>query len=209
MTLTKTSKNGTLNLQILFDALVKISATWRLSTTVPGAKNKFSNHDFQMIFSIKCFTSFRHFNFLLFHPIHFKNALLNRLKTSSSSTTSFGNDMQPTLDSLFSTSYDARTFFDMHMTSRTPRSLWNCQDNFPTIWWPSYFKDIEQYVKTCHKCQIHATNKLHIPIMISAPTTLFTKVYIDIMLMPKAQGYCYIIAARDDLSGAAEGWKLK
>ena len=27
--------------------------------------------------------------------------------------------------------------------------------------------------------------------------------------MPKAQGYCYIIAARDDLSGAAEGRKLK
>jgi len=45
--------------------------------------------------------------------------------------------------------------------------------------------------------------------MISAPTTLFTKVYLDIMLMPKAQGYRYIIAAQDDLSGAAEGRKLK
>src|SRR6266481_3555254 len=98
MTLTKTSKNGTLNLQILFDALVKTSATWRLSTTVPGAKNKFSNHNFQMIFYIKCFTSFLHFTFLLFHPILFKNTLSNRLKTSSSSMTSFGNNMQPTLD---------------------------------------------------------------------------------------------------------------
>ena len=45
--------------------------------------------------------------------------------------------------------------------------------------------------------------------MISAPATLFTKVYLNIMLMPKAQGYRYIIAARDDLSGAAEGRKLK
>ena len=45
--------------------------------------------------------------------------------------------------------------------------------------------------------------------MISAPATLFTKVYLDIMLMHNAQGYCYIIAARDDLSGAAEGQKLK
>ena len=52
-------------------------------------------------------------------------------------------------------------------------------------------------------------NKLHIPIMISAPATLFTKVYLDIMLMPQAQGYRYIIAAQDDLSGAAEGRKLK
>ena len=52
-------------------------------------------------------------------------------------------------------------------------------------------------------------NKLHIPITVSAPATLFTKVYFNIMLMPKAQGYQYIIAARDDLSGATEGQKLK
>ena len=45
--------------------------------------------------------------------------------------------------------------------------------------------------------------------MISAPATLFTKIYLDIMLLPKAQGYCYIVAAQDDVSGAAEGWKLK
>jgi len=50
---------------------------------------------------------------------------------------------------------------------------------------------------------------MHIPITVSTPATLFTKVYLDIMLMPKAQGYRYIIAARDDLSGAAEGRKLK
>jgi len=37
------------------------------------------------------------------------------------------------------------------------------------------------------------------------PATLFMKVYLNIMLMPKAQGYQYIIAARDNLSGAAEG----
>ena len=52
-------------------------------------------------------------------------------------------------------------------------------------------------------------NKLHIPITISAPVTLFTKVYLNIMLMPKAQGYHHIIAVQDDLSGAAEGQKLK
>jgi len=49
------------------------------------------------------------------------------------------------------------------------------------------FSDIEHYVKTCTNVN-HATNKLHIPITVSAPASLFTKVYLDIMLMPKAQG---------------------
>ena len=56
---------------------------------------------------------------------------------------------------------------------------------------------------------ILTTYKVHIPPTISTPSTLFTKVYINIMVMPKAQGYQYIIAACDDLSGSAEGRKLK
>jgi transposase InsO family protein len=77
------------------------------------------------------------------------------------------------------------------------------------FWWPSYVADIKQFVRTCHQCQIRSTYKVHIPPTISTPATLFTKVYLDIMMMPKAQGYRYIVAARDDLSGAAEGRKLK
>jgi transposase InsO family protein len=77
------------------------------------------------------------------------------------------------------------------------------------FWWPSYFKDTTQFIRSCHQCQIRSTMKIHIPPTISTPVTLFTKVYLDIMVMPKAQGYRYIVAARDDLSGAAEGRKLK
>ena len=77
------------------------------------------------------------------------------------------------------------------------------------FWWPTYIADTKQYVQSCHSCQIRSTTKLHIPPIVSTPTTVFTKVYLDIMLMPKAQGYRYIVAARDDLSGAAEGRKLK
>lgn len=33
--------------------------------------------------------------------------------------------------------------------------------------------------------------------------------YVDIILMPKVCGYRYIVAARDDLSHAAEGWALR
>ena len=35
------------------------------------------------------------------------------------------------------------------------------------------------------------------------------KIYVDVMLMPKARGYHYLVAARDDLSLAAEGHALK
>ena len=49
-------------------------------------------------FSIKIFNFFRLFNFQLFLQNHFKNTSLNKQKTSLFKTTSFGNDMQPTLD---------------------------------------------------------------------------------------------------------------
>jgi len=73
----------------------------------------------------------------------------------------------------------------------------------------SYFSDIDIMSKPATNVKSEQTNKMHIPITVSAPATLFTKVYLDIMLMPKAQRYRYIIAERDDLSGAAEGRKLK
>ena len=77
------------------------------------------------------------------------------------------------------------------------------------FWWPSYFTDVKHFVRSCHQCQICSTYKVHIPPTISTPVTLFIKVYLDAMVMPKAQGYHYIVAARDNLSGAAAGWKLK
>jgi hypothetical protein len=63
-------------------------------------------------------------------------------------------------------------------------------------------------VKTCHPCQIRSTLKLHIPLQISTPTSIFTKVYIDVMHMPMAGGYKYIVIARDGLSGSSEGHAL-
>jgi len=41
------------------------------------------------------------------------------------------------------------------------------------------------------------------------PATLFSKIHIDIMLMPRRKGYRYIVAARDDLSRATEGKALR
>ncbi|KAH7917309.1 hypothetical protein BV22DRAFT_1188370 [Leucogyrophana mollusca] len=50
---------------------------------------------------------------------------------------------------------------------------------------------------------------MSVPITVSSPPTIFIKIYVDIMLMPKACGYRYVVAARDDLSLSAEGRALK
>ncbi|KIK50752.1 hypothetical protein GYMLUDRAFT_182320 [Collybiopsis luxurians FD-317 M1] len=44
---------------------------------------------------------------------------------------------------------------------------------------------------------------------ISIPSTLFQKVSVDIMFMPPARGYQYIVAAHDDLSGTCKARALK
>ena len=78
------------------------------------------------------------------------------------------------------------------------------------FWWPSYFAHIQYFVRSCHACQLRSTHKVHIPPTISTPATLFTKIYLDIMVMPLVKHkFHYIVAARDDLSGAAEGRALK
>ena len=45
---------------------------------------------------------------------------------------------------------------------------------------------------------------MHIPITISHPPALFSKVYLDVMKMPKARGKEWLIGCRDDLSGITE-----
>ena len=45
---------------------------------------------------------------------------------------------------------------------------------------------------------------MHIPITISHPPSLFSKVYLDVMKMPLARGKQWLIGCRDDLSGVTE-----
>jgi hypothetical protein len=51
---------------------------------------------------------------------------------------------------------------------------------------------------------------MKIPVTVSTPATIFTKVYVDVMDMTESHhGYKYIVCARDDLSRASEGRALK
>ena len=77
------------------------------------------------------------------------------------------------------------------------------------FFWPSLWNDVRHHVQSCHQCQIRNTIKIQRPITISSPSKLFYRIYLDCMYMPNAQGFRYIIAARDDLTGAAEGRALR
>ena len=77
------------------------------------------------------------------------------------------------------------------------------------FYWPNMWSDVRHHVKSCHQCQIRSTQKVELPLLVSTPATLFVKIYVDVMLMPQAHGFRYIVAARDDLSRKAEGRALK
>ena len=75
--------------------------------------------------------------------------------------------------------------------------------------WPNQFQDAKHHVSTCHQCQIWNTKRIEVPPTIRTPVTLFSQIYVDVMFMPNIRGYRYIVAARDDLTHAAEGRALK
>jgi hypothetical protein len=77
------------------------------------------------------------------------------------------------------------------------------------FYWPHLYSDVKHHVASCHECQIQNTKRVEIPLTVYTPVTLFSKIYIDIMLMPRARGYRYIVAAGDDVSRGAEGRALK
>ena len=76
-------------------------------------------------------------------------------------------------------------------------------------YWPGMLNNIKHHIQSCHTCQLRSTKKMHLPISISQPRRLFSKVYLDVMKMPKARGRQWLVACRDDLSGVTEGEALK
>lgn len=72
---------------------------------------------------------------------------------------------------------------------------------YQRYWWPGLSKQVEDYIRSCEKCQLRATprylNKLR-PIF---GTSLFDKVCFDIVHIPKGlERKRYLVLARDDFS---------
>ncbi|KNZ72630.1 hypothetical protein J132_02223, partial [Termitomyces sp. J132] len=51
------------------------------------------------------------------------------------------------------------------------------------FWWPQVSTDIVWYLWTCHLCQIHQMTKVLIPLTVTMPAPLFSKIYVDTMFM--------------------------
>ena len=88
------------------------------------------------------------------------------------------------------------------------------QATFETIreqfYWPHLRSDIKHNVQSWHPCQIQSTKKMVLPPTVSMPVTIFSKVYVDCMVMTTTkEGYRYIVTARDDLTRTAEARALK
>ncbi|RDB16200.1 Transposon Tf2-6 polyprotein [Hypsizygus marmoreus] len=72
------------------------------------------------------------------------------------------------------------------------------------FYWPHMRTDVHHHVSSCHECQIRNTKRMEVPLTISRPTSVFQKVYIDVMYMPLSGGKHLIVAAKDDLTGITE-----
>ncbi|KAJ3565119.1 hypothetical protein NP233_g7843 [Leucocoprinus birnbaumii] len=69
--------------------------------------------------------------------------------------------------------------------------------------------DVRWFVQTCHECPIRLLHRIHIPPTVPRPITLFRKAYIDTMLMPKSNGFRYIVHACCSLSSYPEFCMLR
>jgi len=77
------------------------------------------------------------------------------------------------------------------------------------FFWPHMHADIHHHVRSWHECQIHSLKRVEVPLTISKPSTLFAKIYIDIMHLPEVNKFKYIVAAKDDLSGTCKAKALQ
>lgn len=75
------------------------------------------------------------------------------------------------------------------------------------FWWPYIAGDIAWFVRTCHFCQLRQLRNVRVPPTVAVPASLFAKMYIDTMHLPKSGGYKFIVQGRCSLCHYPE-WRM-
>ncbi len=71
--------------------------------------------------------------------------------------------------------------------------------------WRGMSGDCIEFVKPCEECQRRANMPCEGPMKPTWSTTVWERVNLDVVYMPKSRGYMGIVFVRDDLSGWVEG----
>jgi hypothetical protein len=77
------------------------------------------------------------------------------------------------------------------------------------FYWPYLRTDVHHHVASCHECQLRNMKRMEVPLTISTPTTVFEKIYVDVMYMPPSGKFHFIVAAKDDLTGVTEASAIR
>ena len=70
-------------------------------------------------------------------------------------------------------------------------------------------QDVRWYVRSCHECQTRQIKKIFIPPIVATPASLFRRVHIDTMYLPRAQGFRLLLHARCSLSAYPEARPIR
>ena len=64
-------------------------------------------------------------------------------------------------------------------------------------WWKGLYRDMETGVKTCNQCPYRAPNRSSEELHPTLENTLWSKVGLDVVYMPKDAGFSKIVAIRN------------
>lgn len=76
-------------------------------------------------------------------------------------------------------------------------------------WWDGLYNDVRDYVQSCEPCQKRSPRQPNEPLHPTTMSALWRKVGLDVVYMPKDEGFRYLALMRDDLTGWPEGEPMR
>lgn len=76
-------------------------------------------------------------------------------------------------------------------------------------WWVGMYHDVRKFVQSCEPCQKRSAVKPNEPLHPTLFSSLWRKVGLDVIHMPKDEGFGYLAVMRDDLSGWPEAEPMR